>query len=86
MKIYIYYSDYKKFWVVENSKSVIARLDQVNTKQNAKLVSNFDFCILNTKLTHKDLLKVLLIDFGFNGGSKKKKRLFLEKWFLVEQA
>ena len=46
------------------------RLDQINTKQNAKLISTFDFNTLYTKLPHKDLLKVLfdLTDFGFNGG------------------
>ena len=46
----------------------------INTKQNAKLTSIFDFSKFYTKLSHKDLVKVLLdlIDFGFDGGSKKK--------------
>ena len=36
--------------------------------------SNFDFSILYTKLSHKDLIKVLfdLINFDFNRSSKKK--------------
>ena len=69
-----FYLDYKMLWVVENSKPVIDRLDQINTIQNAKLISTFDFMTLYTKLSHKDLLKVIfdLIDFGFDGGSKKK--------------
>ena len=37
-KFHIFHSDYKTFWVVENSKPVIARLDQINTIQNAKLI------------------------------------------------
>ena len=49
--------------------------------------SNFDFSILYTKLSHKDLIKVLfdLINFDFNRSSKKK-RFFLTKFVLVEQA
>ena len=70
-----FYSDYKRFWVVKNSKPVTDRLDQINTKKNAELIFNFDFSTLYAKLPHKNLLKVLfdLVDFGFNGGSKKKK-------------
>ena len=40
--------------------------------------SNFDFSILYTKLSHKDLVKALfdLINFDFNRSSKKKKKDF----------
>ena len=48
-----FYFVYKKFRVVENSKPVIDRLDQKNTKQNAKLISTFDFSTLYTKLHTK---------------------------------
>ena len=60
--------------MVGNFKPVIERLDQVNTKHSAKLISTFDFNTLYTKLPHKELLKKLfdLTDFGFNEGSKKK--------------
>ena len=68
-----FYSNYKKFWVVENSKPVIDKLDQINTKQNAKLISSFDFSTLYTKLPQKNLVKEpFFIDFGFYGNSKKK--------------
>ena len=69
-----FYFDSKKFWVVENSKSVSDMFDQTNTKQNAKPLSAFDFSTLYTILPHKNLLKVLfhLNDFGFKGDSKKK--------------
>ena len=62
------------YWVVENSKPVIDKLDQMHTKQNAKPISTFDFSTLYTKSPHKDLIKVRfhLTDFGFDGRSKKK--------------
>ena len=69
------YSDYKKFWVVKNSKPIIGRLSQINTKQNAKLISTFAFSTLYTKLPHKDLAKVLF------GDSKKKNWFFLNNAF-----
>ena len=74
-----FHSDYKNFWAVENFKPVVDRLDQIKTKQNAKLVSNFDFSTLYTKLRHKELLKVLfnLIDFG----GLKKKLIFQKRRF-----
>ena len=46
-------------WVAENPKPVIDKLDQVNTKQNAKPISPCDFSTLFTKSPHKDLVKVL---------------------------
>ena len=68
-----FYSDYKRFWVVENFKPVIDRLDHITTKQNVKFISTFDFSTFYSKLPHKNLLKVLfdLIDLDFNVGSKK---------------
>ena len=71
------------FWVVENSKPVIDRLDQINTKQNSKLTPTFVFSTHYTKLPHKGLPKVLfyLIDFGCNGDSKKKIDFSFKKIF-----
>ena len=70
-----FYFDYKSFEIIcvfEISKPVINRLDQLKTKQNAKLISPFDFSTLYSKLPRKHLLKVLfdLIDFSFNVGPK----------------
>ena len=55
------------------SEYVIDKLDQINTKQNAKRISTFDFSILCTNLPQKDLSKVLfdLIGFCFNESFKK---------------
>ena len=55
-----FYSDYKLFWIFENTKHVIDGLDQRNTKNNARCISAFDYSTPYTKLPHKDLLKVLL--------------------------
>ena len=52
-------------WVVENLKPVIDKLDQVNTKQNAKPISPCDFSALYTKSPHKDLVKVLFYLINF---------------------
>ena len=51
----------QNFWLVENSKPVIDRFGQVNSKrmQNSLLLATFDFSTLYTILPHKDLLKVL---------------------------
>ena len=59
-------------------------LDQINTKQDAKLMDTFDFRALFTKLPHRDLLDVLLdlIGFVFDGGSKKEIDFSLKNAFL----
>ena len=68
----IFYSNYNRFWVIQNSKPVLDRLQELNKKKRAKSISTFDFSTLYTKLPHDDLVKVLhsLIDFVFNGGRK----------------
>ena len=60
------------FWVVENSKPVIDRLDQINTEKNGKLICTVHFSTRYTK--SPQIVKVLfdLIDFGFNEDSKRK--------------
>ena len=74
--------------ILGSSKSeyVIDKLDQINTKQNAKRISTFDFSILCTNLPQKDLSKVLfdLIGFCFNESFKKSDFLF-KKYFLIKQ-
>ena len=82
-----FYSNYKKSWVAENFKPVKDRLDQRNTKQNARIISAIHFSTLYTKLPQKYLLKVLFdfIDFGFNGGSKKKIDFSLKNAFWLSK-
>ena len=58
--------------MIQNSKSLLLKLEQLNTKKAAKKISTFDFSALYTKLPHKDLIGVLqdLVEFVFNVGSK----------------
>ena len=62
-----------KFWVINNSKPLIERLDVIKTRKKAKDISTYDFSTLYTKLPHNDLIRVLNthIDFAFDGGTSK---------------
>ena len=68
----LFYKNYNRFWVIQNSKTLISKLKELNKKDNAKIISTFDFSTLYTKLPHADLIRVLneLIEFVFNGGRK----------------
>ena len=48
-----FYSNYKKFWVVNNSFPVIEKLTKINEKKNAKSISTFDFSTFYTKIKHQ---------------------------------
>ena len=67
-----FYKNYNRFWVVENSKLIIDRLNKINAKKQAKEISTFDFSTLYTTLPHTDLVNVLcgLVEFVFRGGRK----------------
>ena len=68
----LFYKNYNRFWVIQNSKTLINRLKDLNKRDKAKTISTFDFSTLYTKLPHADLIRVLneLIDMVFNGGRK----------------
>ena len=68
-----FYKNYNRFWVINNSKPLIERLDVINTRKKAKDISTYDFSTLYTKLPHNDLIRVLNghIDFVFDGGTSK---------------
>ena len=68
-----FYTQYKKYWVVQNSMQVIADLDRINRRKKAKSISTFDFATLYTKIPHDQLIEALeeAINFAFNGGNKK---------------
>ena len=50
---------FKQFWVTENSKSILEKIDKINCKANAKAISTFHFSTLYTKLPHFDLIALL---------------------------
>ena len=68
-----FYSRYNKFWVVENSSTVIGKLDSINARKKAKEISTYDFKTLYTKIEHVNLVEKLnsVIDFAFKGGKGK---------------
>jgi len=67
-----FYKNYNRFWVIQNSKSILLKLEKLNAKKAAKKISTFDFSTIYTKLPHDDLINVLkdLVEFVFNGGRK----------------
>ena len=68
-----FYSNYNKFWVVENSGAVIKKLDNINVRKKAKEISTYDFKTLYTNIDHDNLVGKLngVIDFAFKGGKSK---------------
>ena len=71
----LFYSNYKKFWVVQNSFPIIKKLDKINAKRNAKNISTFDFSTFYTTLPHNLLIEVLNNLIGFVFKSKIRKKL-----------
>ena len=70
----LFYTNYNKFWVVENSFPIIEKLKIINTRKKAKNISTFDFSTLYTTLPHNLLIQVLteIINFVFKGNTKTK--------------
>ena len=69
-----FYSNFKKFWVVQNSFPVVEQLNRINRKKNAKRISTFDFSTLYTTIPHDLLIKVLseIIDFVFSSSQRNR--------------
>ena len=67
-----YFSNYNKFWVLQNSDPVLSILNHINSKKRAKSISTYDFSALYTKLPHEKLISQLskVIDLVFKGGDK----------------
>ena len=69
-----FYKNYNRFWVIENSKPIIEKIEKINSQRGAKDISTYDFSTLYTKLPHDDLINNLstIVDFAFSGGNVKK--------------
>ena len=69
-----FYKNYNRFWVIENSKPIIEKIEKINSRTGAKDISTYDFSTLYTKLPHDDIIKNLseIVDFAFSGGNVKK--------------
>ena len=62
-----FYTCFRKFWVLENSLPIVAKLNKVNTKKKDKNISIFDVTTSYTTNPHKILIKFLseVINFIF---------------------
>ena len=68
-----FFSNYNKFWVLQNSDPIIDTLKHINRKKRAKSIATYDFSTLYTKLPHNKLIFQLskVIDLAYKGGDKK---------------
>ena len=66
------FSGINTFWVIQNSMPVLSTLDKINSKNNAKTISSFDFSTLYTNIPHSKLFDELsgIIKFIFKGGTR----------------
>jgi len=57
------------FWVIQNNKPVVDRINKINSKKKAVSIRTFDFSTLYTKIPHDLLKKALfeIVDFVFKG-------------------
>ena len=64
---YLFYTCFRKFWVVKNSFPIGTKLNKINSKKKTKNISTFDFTTLYTTISHNLLVKVLseVINFVF---------------------
>ena len=53
------------FWVIQNNKPVVDRINKINSKKKAVSIRNFDLTTLYTKISHDLLTKTLFAIFDF---------------------
>ena len=72
-----FYSNYNLFWVIQNSRPVIDKLNNINNRNNAKSITTYDFSTLYTNIPHADLIMKLekIIDIAFEGGKSRYIRV-----------
>jgi hypothetical protein len=69
-----FFSHLKSFWVIKNNDPVVKAFQKLNSRNNAKTISTYDFSTLYTKIPHKKLKQVLheLTEFCFKGCATSK--------------
>ena len=72
-----FYSNYNLFWVIQNSRPVIEKLNSINNRKKAKSITTYDFSTLYTNIHHADLITKLekVIDIAFGGGKSRYIRV-----------
>ena len=75
----LFYTCFKKFWVVENSFPIVTKMNKRDTKKKPKSISTFCFTTLLTTIPHNQPTKVLseIINFVFK--SKTRSRIGFSK-------
>ena len=71
----LFYTYFRKIWVVENSFPVVTKLSKINTKKKAKSILTSDFTTLYTTIPHNLLIKVLSEVINFVFKSKTQSRI-----------
>ena len=68
-----FYTNYHRYWIVQNIVPIVEKLEEINKKKNAKIISAYDFSTLYTNIPHQLLINSLneIIDFVFKGGNKR---------------
>ena len=68
-----FFSNYNKFWVLQNADPVLSIINDINRKKRAKSIATYDFSTLYTKLPHQKLITQLskVIDLVYKTGDKK---------------
>ena len=63
-----FYSNFKQFWVVQNSFPIVEKLTNINHKKNTKTISTSNFRTLYTTIPLNLLINVLneISSFVFN--------------------
>ena len=79
------FSGINTFWVIQSSTPVLETLDKINSRNNAKVVSSFDFSTLYTKIPHAKLFDELfgIIKFIFKGVASTEisiNKLGIPRW------
>ena len=66
------FSGVNTFWIIQNSQPVLDTLHKINSRNNAKTISSFDFSTLYTNIPHTKLFDELsgIIKFIFRGGTR----------------
>ena len=66
----LFYTCFEKFWVAQNSFSVVPKLNKINIKKKAKSISPLDFTMLYTIIPHNLVNKVLFVTFIFKSKAR----------------
>ena len=76
-----------KFWIVNSTEEVVAKIEKINSRNTAESVSSFDFSTLYTMLEHVSLKEELgwVVRKAFAESGKKYLAVYKEKASFVNE-